>query len=129
MPQPEPTTNQILAALPAEESERLSAHLQAVELPIRMDLYEKSSAVEFVYFVHCGVVSMTTNLDNVSAVEIATIGPEGMVGIPVFLGAAQMPSKAFFQVAGHGLRMTSDAFRQIIGVCPSLGCCCGTRSP
>ena len=121
MPQPEPAINQMLAAIPSDEAERISAHLHPIELTLRLDLYEKSSPIEYVYFVHRGVVSMTTNLDNNgNTIEIATIGPEGMVGIPVFLGAEQMPSNAFVQVPGHGVRMSSDAFRQIIGVCPSL---------
>lgn len=120
MPQPEPTTNQILAALPQDEFEGVSAYLEPVELNVRLDLYEKSSPVEYVYFVHRGVVSMTTPLDRGNSIEIATIGPEGMVGIPVFLGAEQMPSNAFVQVPGNGVRMSSDAFRQIIGQCPFL---------
>jgi CRP-like cAMP-binding protein len=120
MPQPEPATNQILKALPPDEMDRISSHLQAVELATRMDLYDKDNPVEFVYFLHCGVVSMTTSLNNGNMVEIATIGPEGMVGIPVFLGGDRMPSNAFVQVPGNGVRMSSDAFREIIGVCPSL---------
>ncbi|HWB48111.1 MAG TPA: Crp/Fnr family transcriptional regulator [Stellaceae bacterium] len=120
MPQPQPATNQILAALPSDEFERLARDLQPIDLPTRMDLYERSNPVEFVYFLHRGVVSMTTPFDNGTSVEIATIGPEGMVGIPVFLGADRMPSNAFVQVAGHGVRLSADAFRRIIAMCPSL---------
>ena len=43
-----------------------------------------------------------------------------MVGMPIFLGADQMPSKAFAQVPGEAMRMEAQAFRQVIKECPTL---------
>jgi CRP-like cAMP-binding protein len=63
---------------------------------------------------------MVTEMPDGMSIEIATVGPEGMVGIPIFLGAEQMASKAFIQVPGEGARMTADAFRSMIGRCPAL---------
>lgn len=117
---PNVSGNRILAALPSGEMDTLRPHLEAMQLSFRENLYEKSSPVEHVHFVHRGVVSMTTAMNNGLPVEIATVGPEGMVGIPVFLGAEQMPSNAFVQVPGESSRMRSDAFRQIIESCPIL---------
>jgi CRP-like cAMP-binding protein len=122
MPKSDPNVsgNRILAALPSDEMDILRPHLKARQLRFRENIYEKSSPVEHVHFVHRGVVSMTTAMNDDSPVEIATVGPEGMVGIPVFLGAEQMPSNAFVQVPGESSRMRSDAFRQVIGTCPVL---------
>ena len=44
------------------------------------------------------------------SVEAATIGNEGMVGLPVFLGACTSTDDAVAQVAGEALRMTTSAF-------------------
>ncbi len=44
--------------------------------------------------------------------EVGTIGNEGMVGLPVFLGADQTPTEAFCQVEGEALRMRTDMFRE-----------------
>lgn len=112
--------NHILAALPDDETEILRPHLEAVPLPFRQDIYSQSVPIEHVYFVDCGVVSLTSPMQEGIPVEIATIGPEGMVGIPVFLGAGQTPHRAFVQVPGDGLRMSSGEFKRLIAECPTL---------
>ena len=43
-----------------------------------------------------------------------------MVGLPVFLGAEHMATKAFIQVPGEARRVEANAFRQIIGQSPAL---------
>ena len=115
-----PPTNRILAAIPSEEMQRLQPHLETVPLELRQNLYETNSPVEYVYFVHHGVASMLTNMPDGTAVEIATVGPEGMVGMPIFLGAEQMPSRAFMQIPGEGVRIEAEAFRRVIKKCPTL---------
>lgn len=115
-----PPTNLILAALPPNERAILEPHLEAVSLRLRDDLYAANSPVEHVYFVHRGVVSLLTAMPEGADLEFATAGPEGMVGLPVLLGAEQMASKAFVQVPGEGARMSADAFRSVIGRCPEL---------
>src|SRR3712207_98023 len=88
-----PRTNRILAALSPEETEVLRPHLEAVQLPLRQELYEAGEPVQHVYFIHRGVGSMLTEMPDGTSVEIATVGPEGMVGIPILLGEERMASK------------------------------------
>ena len=45
-------------------------------------------------------------------VEVGTVGNEGMVGTPVFLGAGSSPSRTFAQVPGEALRMPVAPFRK-----------------
>ena len=113
-------TNSILAALPPDEMEILQPLLEAVQLPFRQSLYEAGRPVDHVYFLSRGVASMVSEMSDGLAVEIATVGPEGMVGMPILLSADRMASKAFIQVPGEGVRMEADAFRAIIGRCPAL---------
>jgi len=113
-------TNRILAQLPADEMHVLDPHLETVPLPFRQDLYETNSPAEHVYFPHRGVVSMITTMPEGADLEFATVGPEGMVGIPILLGAERMASKAFVQVPGEGVRIQAEAFRSVIGKCPEL---------
>ena len=49
-----------------------------------------------------------------SAVEVATVGREGMLGLPVFLGVMQTSLEAFQQIAGDHLRMEAKLFRREI---------------
>lgn len=119
VPRP-PRVNRILAALPPEEAEVLRPHLEEVPLAYRQELHHPGGRIEHVYFCHIGVVSLLSLMKDGVAVEIATVGPEGMVGMPVFLGDERMPTKAFAQVPGQGARMEADAFRRVIGRCPTL---------
>ena len=115
-----PRTNHILAALPPVEMKLLKPLLEAVELPSRLNLYDADRPVDHVYFLHRGVASMVAEIPDGLSVELATVGPEGMVGMPIFLGAERMASKAFMQVSGEGVRMQAKAFRDVIGRCPVL---------
>lgn len=104
--------NRILASLPAEEWARLREMMEFVPLEIRHTVFEPNQPIENVYFVEHGVVSILGLLDDGSAVETATVGHEGMAGIPVFLGAMQMSGQAFAQVPGDAWRMPSAALRE-----------------
>jgi CRP-like cAMP-binding protein len=48
-----------------------------------------------------------------AAVEIATVGNEGMVGLEIFLGGEHTPAAAFCQVQGRAARIAADVFRQL----------------
>jgi len=104
--------NRILAALPPEELDRIAPALERVELALRTVLIDHNRPIEHVYFVESGVVSMLGVMQDGTAVETATIGIEGMVGTPVFLGADSMAGQAFTQVSGSAYRLPSDALRQ-----------------
>lgn len=103
--------NRLLAALPPSESDRIIAYMEFVSLDFKQLLYERNQPIEYVYFVTHGVGSMLTVMENGMAVEVATVGNEGMVGLPVFLGADSIPGECFVQVPGDGWRMRVDLFR------------------
>ncbi|MEH2121790.1 Crp/Fnr family transcriptional regulator [Nostoc sp.] len=103
--------NQLLAALSPEEYSRLAPYMEVVPLELKQDLYIRNQPIEYVYFLNYGVASMLTVMTDGSAIEVATVGNEGMVGLPILLGADRIPGECFIQVAGSGLRMTVDAFK------------------
>jgi CRP-like cAMP-binding protein len=112
--------NHILAALPRKEIAQIQPHLEAMSLRRGFELHAINKPVEYIYFLYRGVASMTTSMENGDTVEVATIGPEGMVGIPIFLADEQMPIRAFIQVEGDGSRIEAEAFRHILKDCPTL---------
>ena len=79
--------NRILAAIPAASLRRLTPALRIVNLDFRERLYEAGETLELVHFPLEGVVSMVKELEDGSIIEVATIGNEGFVGLPVLLGA------------------------------------------
>lgn len=104
--------NRLLAALPQEEYDRVVAHMETVALEYQQDLYKPNEPIDYVYFPKSGVVSLLTIMQNGEAVEVATVGNEGMVGLPVFLEADSIPGKAFAQIPGDAWRMSADAFKE-----------------
>jgi CRP-like cAMP-binding protein len=115
--------NRILAALPPDELDRIQPALELVDMPLRKVVIDPNRPIEHVYFVEEGVVSMLGVMEDGTAVETATIGNEGMVGLPVFLGTDRTAAQAFTQVSGSAYRMEADAFREALergGALPGL---------
>jgi CRP-like cAMP-binding protein len=106
--------NRLLAVLPEEEQQRLAAELDLVNLGMRDLIYDIDATITEVYFPLTCVLSVVAAVDDDVAVEIATIGLEGMAGLPVFLGAATSPHRCFCQVPGQALRLDAVAFRRFL---------------
>lgn len=106
-----PRENRLLAALPSAVRQRLRPKLEPVELRVKEILWEKNGPIPYVYFPRNGVISMVAIMHDGSSVEVATVGNEGMAGLPVFLGAARTNIRAFSQVPGLALRMAADDLR------------------
>jgi CRP-like cAMP-binding protein len=105
--------NRLLAALPDPDRERLLAHTEPLEMTLRQPIYDPGQPIEHVYFPIDAVMSVLAVMDDGQAVEVATIGNEGMVGIPVFLGVTTSPGQAFCQVPGLALRLAAGRFREL----------------
>lgn len=112
--------NRILASLPAEEYERILPDLKTVPLKFRISLHEPGDKMPYVYFPNTGVISMLTVLADGVAVEIATIGNEGMTDLSVFLGLEASDSRLLIQVPGTAMRMESDRFLKHVEQIPIL---------
>ncbi len=112
--------NRILSSLPPEEYQRILPDLKAVPLKFRVSLHEPGDKMPYVYFPNTGVISMLTVMEDGTAVEIATIGNEGMADLFVFLGLEESDSRLLIQVPGSAMRMESARFREHIEQIPSL---------
>ncbi len=115
-----PGGNRLLVALPPEDYQALRPRLAMVALAARQQLHEPGTHIDYVYFPVDGVLSLVTTMQDGVAVEIATVGNEGMVGLPVFLGVGASPVRTFCQVPGHAQRMEAEAFRAAVTAHPSL---------
>lgn len=112
--------NRLLAAMPPEEWKIVRPHLEELPLTIKQVCYETETPFEYVYFPHVGVVSLVTDFENGSTVEVATVGPEGVVGLPIFLEDEVMAGRAFVQVPGKAARIRIETFRRVVDQCPRL---------
>ncbi|MFN2569219.1 MAG: Crp/Fnr family transcriptional regulator [Candidatus Dormibacteria bacterium] len=102
--------NRILDALPEQDLDRLSAQLTPVDHAVTTVLSEPGSEIDSVYFPLDGVVSLVTPLAEGAVVEVATIGNEGIVGVPLALSRGIATVRAVSQVSGRSLRMPTSLF-------------------
>jgi len=113
MPTPHyPKQNHLLAALPAEEFDRLSAHLELVPMPLGEALYESGGRLQHVYFPTTSIVSLLYVMEDGASAEIAVVGNEGILGISLFMGGETTPSRAVVQSAGFGYRLRAQLLKQ-----------------
>lgn len=101
--------NHLLKALPAEERDALMAHMRPNHLTVKTVLFDPGQVITSVYFPMDGVVSLVTPLADGNIVEVATIGNEGMVGVPLVAGGS-LAVRAISQVGGRTLRMDAGIF-------------------
>src|SRR5580693_4235390 len=107
-----PEGNRLLARLPPQEYQRLLPRMQVVPLAFKHVLYEARSPIDHAYFPNKGVVSALTVMEDGRAIEVATIGDEGMVGLPLLVGAKTTANRVIVQVPCEGMRMAEDVFRE-----------------
>jgi CRP-like cAMP-binding protein len=100
-----PSHNQLLAALPTEEFERLASHLEPVPMRLGEVLYEPGGKLQHAYFPTTAIVSLHYVMESGASAESAGVGNEGVVGISLFMGGDSTPSSAVVQTAGHAYRL------------------------
>jgi CRP-like cAMP-binding protein len=103
--------NRLLARLPRDEYKRLAPHLKIVPLEFKQILYEARSPMDYAYFPNRGVVSALAVMEDGRAIEVATVGNEGMMGLPLLVGAKTAANRAMVQVPGEALRMGQEVLR------------------
>jgi CRP-like cAMP-binding protein len=101
----ESSQNQLLAALPAAEFERLAGHLERVPMRLGDMLYEPGEQLQHAYFPVSCIVSLHYVMATGASASVAGVGHEGMVGISLFMGGNTTPSSAVVQTAGVAYRL------------------------
>lgn len=105
MPKNVKPTNRLLAALPQKEYKRLLPKLEHVPLVYGENIYMPGDVIRHVYFPESGIISLLSQVDNHSSIEVGIVGSEGMAGLPVFLGVKISGNIAVVQGAGSALRL------------------------
>ena len=104
--QPRPA-NRILSALPQEEFERLRPKLREVTVKLGKVIYDAEEPINDVYFLNSGIVSWLATLEDGNTVEAGVIGPEGIAGMAVLLGASSTPNQGLVQVELNASKISS----------------------
>ncbi len=107
------TGNALLDAVSASERDRLLAQARRVELRWRRPMYEPTEPIRSVFFPLSGVVSLIALDGEGSGVQVATVGREGMVGLPVYFGASATPNiRAIAHIPGVAICLPATCFAE-----------------
>jgi CRP-like cAMP-binding protein len=118
---PSDTRNRLLLAIPADELSRVLSVSERVALIPHQILHEYMVPMDHVYFVENGLVSVAAKVGHDRFVEVWLTGSQGMVGVPVVLGAGLEPlHRRTVQVGGQALRIKTPDFLQAIENLPAF---------
>jgi CRP-like cAMP-binding protein len=109
------TTNALLAALPRKTLIEIKPHLAPVALVFGQILYEPGQPMRDVFFPARCLVSLLVVLEDDLALEVALVGSEGVIGVPLALGSKVSPMRALVQGAGDAFRMDAAQFLLMMG--------------
>ena len=106
-------SNRLMAALPSDLVARLDGDLQLVSLAQGSVLFEPG--FHHVYFPHSGLISLMVVGRHGDAIETASIGREGAVGLHRAFGERRSFTRAIVQVAGDFSAIAAAKFELAIG--------------
>jgi CRP-like cAMP-binding protein len=113
--QPSPTRargNRLVAALAVlapSEAEWLTTEIEPVELDLGQVIAESNEPFRHVYFPETAVFSIISRMAE-GAVEVGTVGNEGMAGVAVFLDTGACVNETVAQIPGTSGRIESARF-------------------
>jgi CRP-like cAMP-binding protein len=118
---PDDTLNRLLLAIPGDERSQVLSVSVRVRLTPRQILHEYMVPMDHVYFVESGLVSVAAKVGRDKFVEVWLTGSQGMVGVPVVLGAGIEPlHRRTVQVGGQALRIRTHDFLQAMEGLPAF---------
>jgi CRP-like cAMP-binding protein len=109
-----PLQNALLASLSHTLADRLVPHLTTLPLAQGLVLYEDGDEVNEVYFPHDGMLSLLTVMKDGKAVEIATVGREGVVGAMAGFGLPKSLVRVVVQLPLTSSKIATSKFRKLI---------------
>ncbi len=99
--------NRLLESLPADDLGLIAPLLAPVEIERGRLLYDPGDRIDTVYFPIDGVISLMTLMENGAAIESATIGREGALGLMAAVSPRQSLSRAIVQTPTRAARISA----------------------
>ncbi len=112
--------NRILAGIPLSDYTRMAEHLKPVDWVSGQVVCEPGDMLEFVYFPASCTASLVSHTQDGDSSELAMIGRDGMVGVPLALGSPSMNHRVVVQCSGQAYRMPAHVFVEELTRCNEL---------
>jgi CRP-like cAMP-binding protein len=110
LPIPAFEQNRLLALLAGGDLRQLMADMREVRLEPRLVLFEPLQPITHVYFPLTGIVSLMVVGGDGAAIEAATIGNEGVVGLGGLLAGDVSFSRQIVRLGGQAVRIARAPF-------------------
>ena len=112
--------NFILSNLPEAEYQALRPDLEYFPTPLRTVLYERDKEIHHVYFPLSGCHSVLAIMEDGAAIEVGTVGNEGMSTVDVLTGSSVATETTISQIPGDSLRIPVERFKAAFERQPEL---------
>jgi CRP-like cAMP-binding protein len=112
--------NNLLTSLMASAGEHFYSSMELVSLETGDVLYESESKIRYAYFPTTSIVSLIHTMEDGASNEIAAVGNEGIVGVPLFMGSETTHSQAVVRSSGHAFRLKSALLLQEFNCSPAI---------
>lgn len=112
--------HRLLAVCAGTHPLQLEASMELVHLDSAQLLYDCGQRLTHAYFPLSAVVSLTLLMENGATMEIASVGDEGLVGLPLVLGGDTMPSRAEVRSSGWAYRIRASDLKRAFVDTPVL---------
>jgi len=106
--------NAILAGLNRSMAAEVLETGQLIELTAPQQIYDADREIEHVYFPIDAVLSVVTQMEDGSSIEVGTVGREGTSAIPLLLGATTSANESYCQVPGRTVVISAGHFRRLL---------------
>ena len=105
--------NSILNGLDERTLKETAENCAVSTLKLREKIYTPEEIIRLVHFpIHC-VLSVVSQMQDGSQIEIGTIGREGMSAFPLLMGASSTANDSYCQVPGSAVTMSAEVFRNL----------------
>src|SRR4051812_3135520 len=112
--------NYLLSLLSDEAYAALAPKLEPVQLNIKQVVHERNKPFADVYFPTTAMISAILPLMDGAAVEVGTVGNEGLSAVEMLAGADTPINTFVSQIPGNAMRMSLADFRQVLESVPGL---------
>jgi CRP-like cAMP-binding protein len=100
--------NHLIASLPTLEQKPLLRHLEPIHFGRKRILYEAGQAMHDAYFFESGMASLVTVAEDGQAVQVAIVGTNGFVGVPIILMSSKTPVRIVTQTPVEAVKINAE---------------------
>jgi CRP-like cAMP-binding protein len=112
--------NRLLDSLARGERAAVLADCERVEMVFAEVLCEPGDRIRHAWFPLSGSIALVARVDRRGAVEVGSVGNEGMFGFPLALGRNRQPLRAVVESPGPALRIDATRLREHLAKLPGL---------